>query len=343
MGQQPAGVGRQRLDAQEWSRFWERGTLTTFEGHFSENYDAEIRDFWWSQFAPLPAGATVVDLATGNGAVALLAARFAREHERPLHITGVDSATIDAARVRAAWPALAADVDSIALRGGVPLEATGLEAGSVDLVTSQYGFEYGDSAAGSREIARILRPGGRVAMIVHHDGSAILSQAREGLRQVAMCVEEEGFARLGRRMTKLFRGLKPGAQRGGVKWTPGAIKVREALMTAAGRLERHARQPEVQREDAGFIEFFVPAVLRLLEQSRTLSEADLERAWGEIEAEAAAYRLRMSDLVSAARDEAGMAALRGELEAAGLAGLDIGPLRYRGDTLLGWTLAAHRS
>jgi len=38
-----------------------------------------------------------------------------------------------------------------------------------------------------------------------------------------------------------------------------------------------------------------------------------------------------------------MAALQGELEAAGLAGLDIGPLRYRGDMLLGWTLAAHRA
>jgi SAM-dependent methyltransferase len=343
MKQKPAGVGRERLDAEEWSRFWERGTLTTFEGHFSENYDAEIRDFWWSQFERLPDGAVTVDLATGNGAVALLAARFAREHERAFSITGIDSAAIDPARVRAAWPALSADLAAITLRGGVALEATGLDADSVDLVTSQYGFEYGDTAAGSREIARILRPGGRLAMIVHHDGSAILSQAREGLRQVTMCMQEEGFTRLGRRMTKLFRGLKPGAQRGGVKWTPGAIEVREALMAAAGRLERHARLPEVQREDAGFIEFLVPAVLRLLEQARMLSPADLERAWGEIEGEAEAYRLRMSDLVSAARDAAGMAGMQRELEAAGLAAPALAPLRYRGDTLLGWTLVTRKA
>jgi SAM-dependent methyltransferase len=342
MGKKPAGVGRERLDAEEWSRFWERGTLTTFEGHFSENYDAEIRDFWWAQFDSLDPGATIVDLATGNGAVALLAARFARERGRGFRITGVDTAAIDAARVRAAWPALAADVDAIDLRGGVPLEATGLAAGSVDLVTSQYGFEYGDTAAGSREIARILRPGGRVAMILHHDESAILSQAREGLRQVAMCMDEEGFTRLGRRMTKLFRGLKPGAQRGGVKWTPGAMKVRDELMAAAGRLEQHARLPAARREDAGFIEFLVPAVLRLLEHARALPPADLERAWGEIEGEAEAYRLRMSDLVSAARDEAGIAQLRRELEVAGLAGPAVGPLRYRGETLLGWTLVAHQ-
>jgi SAM-dependent methyltransferase len=341
MGQKPAGV-RDRLDAEEWSRFWERGTLTTFEGHFSENYDAEIRDFWWAQFAGLPAGAAVVDLATGNGAVALLAARFAREHERAFNIIGVDSATIETARIRAAWPALAPDIDAIILRGGVALEATGLADESVDLVTSQYGFEYGDTAAGSREIARILRPGGRVAMIVHHADSAILSQAREGLRQVAMCVTEERFLRLGRRMTKLFRGLKPGAQRGGLNWTPGAMKVREELMAAAARLERHARRPEVLREDAGFLEFVVPAVLRLLEQARGLSAADLERAWSEIEGEAEAYRLRMSDLVSAARDDADMVQVQDEMEAAGLAGLAAEPLRYRGDMLLGWTLVAHR-
>lgn len=343
MGQKPAGAGRERLDAEEWSRFWERGTLTTFEGHFRENYDAEIRDFWWSQFAQLPAGATLVDLATGNGAVALLAARFGREHERGFRITGIDSATIDPARIRAAWPALVPDIDAITLLGGVSLEATGLPGASVDLVASQYGFEYGDTAAGSREIARILRPGGRVAMIVHHHESAILSQARAGLRQVAMCMDEEGFTRLGRRMTKLFRGLKPGAQRGGVKWTPGAVKVREALMAAAARLERHARLPEVRRDDAGFIEFLVPAVLQLLEQARVLSPQDLERAWSEIEGEAEAYRLRMSDLVAAARDEAGMAGMRREMQAAGLAEPAVGPLRYRGDTLLGWTLVARTS
>jgi SAM-dependent methyltransferase len=342
MVQQAAGDRRNRLDAEEWSRFWQRGTVTTFEGHFSENYDAEIRDFWWAEFERMPDGARVVDLATGNGAVALLAAQFAREHGRSLRITGLDSAAIDAARLAETRPALAQDLAAIALQGGVPLEATGLEPGSVDLVTSQYGFEYGDTAAGSREAARILAPGGRLAMITHHDQSAILAQAREGLAQVAMCLEQERFVHLARRMVKLFRGLKPGRQRGGLNWTPGAVKVREELMAAAGRLERHARDPEVQRKDAGFIEFVVPGVLRLLEQSRALSPQQLDQAWGEIEAEAETYRLRMADLVSAARSQAGMEEICDQLAAAGLVEAAFAPLSYRGGTLLGWTLTARK-
>lgn len=342
MSKKPLGTDGKRLGAEEWSRFWERGTLTTFEGHFRENYDAEIRDFWWSQFSLLADGAAIVDLATGNGAVALLAARFAREQGRRFEITGIDSARIDPQRVRAAWPALTTDLEAIKLHGGVPLEATGLPAGSADLVTSQYGFEYGDSEAGSREIVRILRPGGRLAVIAHHDRSAILSQAREGLRQVTLCMDEERLTRLGRLMSKLIRGLKPGSQRGRVKWTPGAIKVREDLRAAAARLERHARLPDVRREDAGFIEFAVPAVLRLVEQSRAIAAADLEQAWGAIDAEAEAYRLRMSDLVSAAWAEDDLARVRREMAAVGLEDPATGALWYKGDILLGWTLTTRK-
>lgn len=342
MGQQTAGGSRSRLDAEEWSRFWARGTVTTFEGHFRGNYDAEIRDFWRTAFASLPAGAVVVDLATGNGAVALLAAEFARTGSRPLQVIGLDSAAIDATRLRAVQPELAADLDAVSLRGGVRLEATGLEDASVDLVTSQYGFEYGDTAAGSKEIARILRPGGRVAMILHHDQSAILAQAREGLTQVQLCLDEERFVYLARRMIKLYRGLKSGVQPGSVQWTPGALKLREELMAAASRLQGHARRPDVRQVDAGYLDFMLPSVLRLVEQCRTLSDATLEQAWGDIEAETDAYRLRMADLVSAARSERDMARIGADFAMAGLAEASWTAFRYRADLLLGWTLAARK-
>jgi len=242
-----------------------------------------------------------------------------------------------------AWPALADDFDAVRLQGGTPLEATGLPDGSVDLVVSQYGFEYGDTAAGSREAGRILRPGGRLAMILHHQDSAILLQAREGLAQVALCLQHEKLLDQARRMIKLFRALKPGQGRGGLNWSPGALKLREDLVASAGRLERHARQPEARARDAGFIEFLLPSVMRLLEQSRGLEPRVIEEALAAMEQEADSYRLRMADLVSAARDEAGMQQIRTELAQAGLEAVSLEPFVYKTHTLLGWALTAQRS
>ena len=339
-----ASAQRHRLDHEEWSRFWERGTVTTFEGHFAGNYDGEIAAFWHSALEPLDDGAVVVDLATGNGAVALLIAAWAREHGRRFSITGLDSATIDPARVRAARPELAADLDAIALIGGTPLEATGLDDASVDLVTSQYGYEYGDTAAGSREAARILRPGGRLAMIVHHADSAILRQAREGLAQVAFCLEQERFLHLAERMVKLFRALKPGGTGpGGLHWSPGAVKVRESLLDAAERIERRAQTPAAREADAGFIEFLLPSVMQLVERSREPDAKTLERALAGLRAEAETYRLRMADLTSAAQDAAGIERISGEFANAGFQNIDLSPLHYGGAMLLGWKLTANRA
>jgi SAM-dependent methyltransferase len=333
---------RNRLDRDEWSRYWERGTVTTFEGHFGDNYDAEIRDFWWRQFAALDDHAVIVDLATGNGALALLAARFAREHGRSFSITGLDSASVDAARLRAQLPELAPDLDAIELRGDTPLEETGMPAGTVDLVTSQFGFEYGDISAGAREACRVLRSGGRLALILHHEGSAILAQAREGLRQVELCVEDEQLLARARLLIKLLASVKPAKDARGPKLSPGAEKVRDEMLASIERIRAHAGRPEVLERDAGFIAFLVPAVMRLVDQSRRAHPRHVEQAWAAIHAEIESYRMRMVDLVSAAQDEAGIGAIRETLAAAGFTSIRHEPLYYGPETLLGWCLTARR-
>ncbi|MEM8626715.1 MAG: methyltransferase domain-containing protein [Pseudomonadota bacterium] len=318
--------------------------MTTFEGHFAANYDGEIADFWQSVLEPLATGSVVVDLATGNGAVALLAAAWARGEGVDLAITGVDSATIGKEQVRSARPELGSDLDDIALVGNTPLEATGLATASVDLVTSQYGYEYGDTAAGSIETARILKPGGRLAMVLHNTESAILKQAHEGLAQVAFCLDEERMLSLAQRMVKMFRALKAGGQGpGGLHWSPGALKVREALIDASERIEKRANTPVARSTDAGFIQFFLPSVMQLAERAREFDTATLEGAWRSIEAETETYRHRMADLRSAALDEAGIARVASELETAGLEDIVYTPLIYRQVTLIGWKLTANKA
>jgi SAM-dependent methyltransferase len=100
-------------------------------------------------------GDTLVDLACGMAGPALWAAR-----ETGSKLIGVDpsAAAVRLASERAAELGLA---DSATFKTGSFAE-TGLDAGSADAVMSEDALQYApDKSAALREIARILRPGGR--------------------------------------------------------------------------------------------------------------------------------------------------------------------------------------
>jgi SAM-dependent methyltransferase len=104
---------------------------------------------------PVAAGERVLDVACGNGNAALAAAR------RYAVVTGLDyvPALLDGARARAAAEGLALD-----LREG-DAEALPFEDGSFDVVLSVFGVMFTpDPARAAGELARVCRPGGRIAL-----------------------------------------------------------------------------------------------------------------------------------------------------------------------------------
>ena len=117
----------------------------------------------------MPKSARVLDLATGDGRVMgwLLGAR------RDLKCLGVDLA-----------PILPEPPKGSRSRGGTAMEALPVGASSQDVITSQFGFEYGDAGAVLGEIARVLKPGGRAALMTHRLDGSILEHnlpRRQGL------------------------------------------------------------------------------------------------------------------------------------------------------------------
>lgn len=173
--------------AEQWSRFWQAGSLTTFVGRFEHNYDGDVLAFWQSALSALPDDAQIVDLATGNGALALLAAEIGEREGKAFAVTGVDYADIDPA-ASMAEDARRDIMAGIQFVGNTRIEQTGLDAGTFDAAISQFGFEYGDPVAAIIEVARILKPEkSRFAAILHHTSSDILKQATDGLKQVAAC------------------------------------------------------------------------------------------------------------------------------------------------------------
>jgi SAM-dependent methyltransferase len=128
---------------------WGSGPYQGITETITDNHQAVIE-----RLAPQP-GQRLLDLACGTGAVAELAATTGAE------VVGVDiaPALIEQAKERAAERGL--DID---YRVG-DAEALDFQDGSFDLVTSTCGVMFApDHQAGAREVARVTKPGGRIAL-----------------------------------------------------------------------------------------------------------------------------------------------------------------------------------
>jgi arsenite methyltransferase len=109
--------------------------------------------------AALQAGETVVDLGSGSGMDSFIAARAVGPAGR---VVGIDMT--DAQLAKARRLADAPDFATVSFRKAY-IESTGLPAGSIDVAISNGVINLApDKGAVFREAARVLRPGGRVAL-----------------------------------------------------------------------------------------------------------------------------------------------------------------------------------
>jgi ubiquinone/menaquinone biosynthesis C-methylase UbiE len=323
-----------RLTREQWSDYWRKATVTTFHGHFETNYDREIREFWWRQFDRLSRVApTVVDVATGNGAVALLAVAWGRERKRPVAVTAIDAADIRPTRDLSGHRALREDLDRIRFLGQTPMEATGLPDAQTHLVTSQYGLEYGDRDAALGEVARILRPGGRAAFLIHHADSAVLRQAREGLALYRLVMDETKLLHLAEPLLARIAAATTAPARAALKGDPVAERQRRALNAAV----EHVTAKAEGARDAAFVEFVLRGLSRLLSFDAG-SRAEREQGLSAMRHEAESFRLRMTDLLSAALDENAFEALIGAAARQGLVLEARGEIVYANRDLMAWSL-----
>jgi SAM-dependent methyltransferase len=163
--------------AAAWSEFWRTGALHSCVGSFgSDGYGGAIGAFWRDVLAGMEAHDRVLDVGTGNGPLPrLIAMHFANT------VGGMPSVdAIDIAAVAPGWH----DPDAyprVRFHPRTSASAMPFAAGSFGWIVSQYGFEYADFPAAADECARVLAPGGKVAMVLHHVDSVICRVGREEL------------------------------------------------------------------------------------------------------------------------------------------------------------------
>lgn len=174
---------------QHWDDYWQNTkALNSFaEGEQGNGYSGTVADFWHKQFSELPASARILDLACGNGALAVLALQFNKDFQ----LYGSDAAQIKPLEQFSerdnAYPFL----QRISFFPSMPSEQLSFADQSFDAVYSQFGFEYGDSEQTLQQIRRVLKPGGRFTALIHHSASFITKDCQDGISTLAYFLAED--------------------------------------------------------------------------------------------------------------------------------------------------------
>ena len=240
--------------SQAWSRYWATGAEHSCAGSFSLTGAGALADFWRGTFAGCGPDACIVDLGTGNAGLLKLAwDLLPAGHAARLF-------GIDLSRPAPGWIDEGVHGDRIRIIGETPMEATGLPAGSVDLLVSQFGIEYAERGRVQAECLRLLDETGRIAFVIHHADSVITHVAREEVEAIAFLLADDGLLASASALLPHMADAKAGQAA-----TSAAFQARDRfnhMLEQGGRMAQTSSSPELLTQAAAGIRQFLSVVER---------------------------------------------------------------------------------
>ncbi len=298
-----------------WTQFWQQGHATTFGAALSGNYEGVILNFWHDQYKTLPEKARLLDVATGNGALALLAANYAREEKRDWVLDACDLAEINDQ---------ASAGSNINFLSHVACEDLPYPEKSFDLVSSQFGFEYSDTSRSLAEILRVLTPGGLFAAVCHHRDSYTLNNSRKELDIYHQALEKNNIFAAARSYYEASAAESPDA--------PDKLK---AVNYAVNRLRQaHAGHPCCDQ--------MVGALSNVIRQASKVPAGQVISQLNALELDFRGAAQRLQDLSAAALSSAGMSELADQCLALGFSSSTFGEILHAPGEIAGYTLLVRR-
>lgn len=299
-----------------WTTYWQANRLDSCivrQGHQEEDAQA-IFEFWQAFAAEMPEGSNLLDLATGNGAVAFRLLEAAKRMGKEISINAVDLADI---RPEAFLRDYGEQARLIDFHGHVDICALPFADQSFDGVVSQFGFEYADQAKAVSELVRVLKPGGRFQFLMHHTEGALVAP------NVAQIAEIDALLRQGGLVDLIEQFL--------------AGKAQMDMLEQEGRQLLDANDNQLPRITAEIFD----AVRQLL-MRRDLDLSVRQQGAADMHRRLDAEQERMQQLSQAALSESGAESLCRSMTSAGLQGVACQPFHVGADSvLLGWRVNGH--
>lgn len=326
----PDPTSRDRI----WTDYWRHGRLHSLSGSFSGNYEGNIRRFWVDAFSGIAPPQHALDIGTGNGPLPALLCEIAGDA-----MPHVDA--IDIADINPAWldSASASCRQAIRFHSRTSAEELPFPDGRFSLAVSQYGLEYCRLDAAVNELARVLAPDGKLALILHHRSSRLAQVAAEEVRLVQWLLGPDGLLPAARAIYPYMHMVASG-QRAELQSDAVAGAARDRFNAAQRELSLLAGQSTIPDALEDGREFVASQVSTILQRTRTAEAVAQEHAEHEHALQGAIFR--NEELLAHALDETGMATLVDQFERAGFHDIQSAPLHHESH-LIGWSVNAVRA
>lgn len=307
-----------------WTAYWRTGRgASCFEGAERE---LRLAGIWENLVDSLKDDSALIDLATGNGAVACICAARARQRNMRLRIEAVDAADIDPPKFMQDPRQLLAQ---IRFQAGVQLEALPFSDATFDAVVSQFGFEYAIEDRALAEALRVLAPGGVLKLVLHARDGAVSRDIGARVKRLRAVLEERGAVTLVRTLVRALHARDEAAIREATQHLPAAIETVKGFVATA------------PRDDAAI--FYASEFLRSWSLRHRTDIDRLRRSIEDGWQSAVGVVSRQAEMLRVARSQEDVAALAAKLETAGLDVAEAKPIRdNRRDAHFAWLIDARR-
>jgi ubiquinone/menaquinone biosynthesis C-methylase UbiE len=317
---------KNRKTVEAWSSYWLEGNKTSLPNLFAENYDGDVARFWDEVFTSLSDNNRVLDICTGNGAIAVLANDHVTRRGIGCEIHAIDVANIHATEAKKG----ANPKGAIKFHSGVAVEATQFPDMFFNLVVGQFALEYCDIEDGIKELSRIIKKDGRVVLMLHHENSASVVSTGELIGIAHLFIEEPSI---------FFRLRKYAEQYANKREldTPKATKRRNNLIASINHADRLLEQFPNNR----FLRITLDNIKNLAGRVQMEGIGGLAEI-RKFEKTVKQHLIRVQDQRRAALDDDKIADIKMRFDRNGFTSVSYEPYFIEG-VLFSWTLVARRN